>query len=74
MEENLNMKDHMGMIPVRMDSPWAMCVKEKRCQQMAENEANYGSNMIVANLEKGSSMGLKYDRSQLWFEIGLNFK
>jgi hypothetical protein len=33
MEENLNMKDHMGMIPVRMDSPWAMCVKEKRCRK-----------------------------------------
>jgi hypothetical protein len=37
---------------------------QNKNQQMAENEVNYGSNMIVANLDKkGPTMDIKYGRS-----------
>jgi hypothetical protein len=38
-----------------------------------ENKANYGLNMIVANLgQKRPTMGLIYDNSQLWTEMRAN--
>jgi hypothetical protein len=46
---------------------------QNKSQHRTENESNYGPNMIVANLgQKGSTMGIKCDCSQLWAEMSAN--